>query len=218
MNITRKLDIGDVIECRGTKAKIAKIISQDAFIPKKDVLLDPHIDIEFEDTNGKYRRWRSELDGGKIHYSRDIIINAIKNGVLAEFYEPQIGLFNIPFSDVTSDISNAILTLLENGFGLVCTRDEYDFYTVFCLDSSCARYRKIFKCREFLQDYLYSKGYSYMEYISMDEYAEDGELQGIIDRILEESSSFDEILDGWRVALTIDKGNFMFIEVLDAFK
>lgn len=217
MNITKKLDIGDVIECRGTKAKIAKIISQDAFIPKEGGNVPPYIDIEFEDTNGKYRRWRSELDGGKVYYTKNILINTIKHGVLAEFYEPQIGLFNIPLSDITTDVSEAILTLLKNGFGLSCARDEYDFYTVFCLEDSCSRYRKICKCREFLQDSLYSKGYSYMEYISIDEYADDEELQGVVDSILVESGSFNEILDGWSIALTINKGNFMFIEVLDAF-
>ncbi|MGV3076482.1 hypothetical protein ACEE21_15515, partial [Clostridium baratii] len=164
-----------------------------------------------------YRRWRSELDGGHIYYAKNLFVQSAKRGILSKFYEPRIGLFNIPFSDITADVSELMLKLLKNGYGLTCTNDEYDFYTVFSLEDSCSRYRRISKCREFLQDFLASKGYDYMEYISLDEYADDEELQGIIDCILAESAFLGDTLEGWRVALTIEKGNFMFIEVLDAF-
>lgn len=71
MKFERKLEVGDVIKCKGVKAEIGEILYQDAYFP--DYLPEDrhYIDIEFKDTNGKYRHWKSHLDGGEVIYMVD---------------------------------------------------------------------------------------------------------------------------------------------------
>ena len=67
----RKLKAGDTIICKGIKAEIGEILFQDAYI--EDWVSDnrKYIDIEFKDVNGRYRHWKSHLDGGTIQYKED---------------------------------------------------------------------------------------------------------------------------------------------------
>lgn len=68
-----KLKVGDTIVVKGVSCKIQEIYNQDFYddadsrkygLPDKS-----YIDIEFKDHKGKYRRWRSNVDGGKIIYA-----------------------------------------------------------------------------------------------------------------------------------------------------
>lgn len=64
-NATRAAMPGDIVTCQGIKAKIAAIHYQD-FSPsdRNDGTCD--WDIEFMDTEGNYRHWKSYFDGGSI--------------------------------------------------------------------------------------------------------------------------------------------------------
>lgn len=68
-----KLKVGDTLVVKGISYKIRKIYEQDFYddadsrkynLPDKS-----YIDIEFKDNKGKYHRWRSNVDGGKIIYA-----------------------------------------------------------------------------------------------------------------------------------------------------
>ncbi len=68
-----KLKVGDTIVVMGIFYKIQEIYEQDFYddadsrkynLPDKS-----YIDIEFKDNKGKYHRWRSNADGGKIIYA-----------------------------------------------------------------------------------------------------------------------------------------------------
>lgn len=54
-----KLEPGDTIVCKGIKATIAKITFQEWYD-------DYGFITEFTDTNGKYRSWKQNVDGGKV--------------------------------------------------------------------------------------------------------------------------------------------------------
>lgn len=58
----RKIRPGDIICSHGIKALVLEIFSQHY----KESSYE--IDIEFKDSNGKYRRWRNYLDGGNVEY------------------------------------------------------------------------------------------------------------------------------------------------------
>ena len=65
MKNTRQAQTGDIITCKGIKTVIDKIHYQDFYkSDRNDGTCD--WDIEFEDTNGKYRHWKQYFDGGKI--------------------------------------------------------------------------------------------------------------------------------------------------------
>lgn len=52
-----KLEPGDTIVCKGIRATIKEIKFQEYW--------DSYI-TEFTDTNGNYRSWKQEVDGGKV--------------------------------------------------------------------------------------------------------------------------------------------------------
>jgi hypothetical protein len=58
-NETRRLQVGDIITCKGIKCEIAEIISQD--YSKMDGFCT-----EFIDTKGNYRSWKQWSDGGTV--------------------------------------------------------------------------------------------------------------------------------------------------------
>lgn len=68
-----KLKVGDTIVVKGVSYKIQEIYNQDFYDDadsrKYDLPDKSYIDIEFKDHKGKYRRWRSNVDGGKIIYA-----------------------------------------------------------------------------------------------------------------------------------------------------
>lgn len=82
-SVTRKLREGDIIICQGTRATIGKVLYQSCYIDTTHKMIyekyhksnperyshsedKTYIDIEFTDTYGNYRHWKSELDGGLI--------------------------------------------------------------------------------------------------------------------------------------------------------
>ena len=75
-----ELKVGDYIICKGNKVKIGEVLSQDFYLsyynPERS-----YIDIEFRDTKGKYRHWKSTQDGGTIEYAdpKGDIVDEIKN-------------------------------------------------------------------------------------------------------------------------------------------
>lgn len=73
MNDRPKVKPGDIIICQGIRALIAKIAYQECY-PLGDGKYEWFM--EFTDTKGVYRSWKSELDGGRIilknHYAISI--------------------------------------------------------------------------------------------------------------------------------------------------
>lgn len=56
--VKRQLEVGDTIVCMGIKATIAEIAFQEPWEWRESYYL------EFKDTNGVYRSWKQEYDGG----------------------------------------------------------------------------------------------------------------------------------------------------------
>ena len=74
----RKLEPGDKIICKGNEVTIGGIFDQ--FFDKK------FIDIEFVDDKGRYRTWKSDIDGGKVVYKESKKVNEASYRGLA-YYE-----------------------------------------------------------------------------------------------------------------------------------
>lgn len=68
LTFDRELEIGDTIVCKGIKVEIAEIITQDFF--QGSTYSEPYYDIEFRCPNGKYRRWKSEIDKGYVIFKK----------------------------------------------------------------------------------------------------------------------------------------------------
>lgn len=54
----RQLQVGDIVVCQGIKATIAEIAFQEPYEWRNSWYL------EFKDTDGEYRSWKQEYDGG----------------------------------------------------------------------------------------------------------------------------------------------------------
>lgn len=210
MNILRKLEVGDAITSKGVTAVISKIISQDALIPEKGSLVAPYINIEFVDTKGKYRSWKSESDGGSIDYTGS------EYRFKCDYYDPYCGWYNIPLDDVDGETTKNILSLLEKGFAL-CSHvmDESMYYTIFDLNSHCKKYGQLDVCMGVLEKLLRRYSLNLFTKISLDDYITNSIVQIVIDEVLADSYTYSN--NGWRLALVFDKGYFKFVEVLDAF-
>ena len=67
MVVKRPLVVGDSVKCRGERVTIGKILFQDAYhanLRPGEKGISDYYDIEFEDSKGKYRHWKSNVDGG----------------------------------------------------------------------------------------------------------------------------------------------------------
>ena len=67
MVVKRPLAVGDSVKCRGERVTIGKILSQDAYhanLRPGEKGTSDYYDIEFEDSKGNYRHWKSNIDGG----------------------------------------------------------------------------------------------------------------------------------------------------------
>lgn len=67
MVVKRPLAVGDSVKCRGERVTIGKILSQDAYhanLRPGEKGISDYYDIEFEDSKGNYRHWKSNIDGG----------------------------------------------------------------------------------------------------------------------------------------------------------
>jgi hypothetical protein len=58
-DMKRQLEVGDTIKCKGIVATIAEITFQEPWEWREAWYL------EFTDTNGVYRSWKQNYDGGK---------------------------------------------------------------------------------------------------------------------------------------------------------
>ena len=70
LNSEPKISAGDVVVCKGIRATIAQIFYADRCIEwhnEKEEFVK-YYDVEFKDTNGVHRRWKSYFDGGHIEY------------------------------------------------------------------------------------------------------------------------------------------------------
>lgn len=70
LNSEPEISIGDTIVCRGIHATIAKLYYTFRSV-ELNLETDEYAkcyDVEFVDTNGNYRHWKSYFDGGHIIY------------------------------------------------------------------------------------------------------------------------------------------------------
>lgn len=70
LNSEPEISVGDTIICKGVRATIAELYYSFRCVEwhheKKEFV--KLYDVEFKDTNGKYRHWKSYFDGGHIEY------------------------------------------------------------------------------------------------------------------------------------------------------
>lgn len=72
LNNEPMIGIGDTIHCQGIAAVIAEIYYNDRFIeliPDQEDEYAIFYDIEFRDTNGVLRSWKSIFDGGYAEFT-----------------------------------------------------------------------------------------------------------------------------------------------------
>lgn len=216
MEIKRSLEVGDTIVVRGIKATIKEIISQDAYIPSGES--GYCIDIEFRDTKGKYRNWKSYIDKGTVIYKKEDvnILKEATNSVLGNYYDPYCGRFGIPLKEVDAEKSDVIISLLRSGFAMSIYKDYGGeiSYVIYELAEDTAGYSNINKCKDLLASIIQRFNCKYFSKVSFDNYNES--IQSIIDTVLLESSYFVNQVDGYSIALVCEGDYFKFIEVLDA--
>lgn len=70
LNSEPEISIGDTIICKGIRATIAELYYADRCVEWNDEKNSfvKYYDVEFKDTNGIHRRWKSYFDGGHIEY------------------------------------------------------------------------------------------------------------------------------------------------------
>ena len=61
----RDLQVGDTVICKGIKCEIAEIAWQEPWSWRNSYYL------EFRDTDGVYRSWKQEIDGGGVILKED---------------------------------------------------------------------------------------------------------------------------------------------------
>ena len=61
-----KIQVGTIIECQGITSIVNEIYYSDRFVEEKNGEFNVFYDIEFRDTNGILRSWKSYFDGGRI--------------------------------------------------------------------------------------------------------------------------------------------------------
>lgn len=126
-NMTRKLQVGDYIKCKGIRVEIGEILSQDFY---KDEYIQvnsniegmsdrSYIDIEFKDTYGKYRHWKSNIDGGSFEYRSEEVKPSAKDTFTKLFKEEGMTLeetWNLMYRQHYSatDIMIAVLAVIGN--------------------------------------------------------------------------------------------------------
>lgn len=60
----RDIKYGDRIRCQNVVCTVGEIFYYDKYVEEKNGKYEVFYDIEFRDTNGIYRSWKSYFDGG----------------------------------------------------------------------------------------------------------------------------------------------------------
>ena len=170
-----ELQVGDYIICKGNKVKVAEILAQDFYFcdysPERS-----YIDIEFTDSKGKYRHWKSNLDGGTLEYAGNKDISSLR--LCSSFVD------NIPA--ISSDLKALVRLRLQVGCTLcelaIEVNDHYDSPTVSSICRSLSN-----SVLDYLKDWneylLVSKGMTVGEVenvLSKKEYPEDLICQSLV--------------------------------------
>lgn len=144
---TRDVERGDIINCKGIRAIVDEILFQDLY--NSEDVSRSYADVEFKDQNGKYRHWKSSLDGGYIdYYDNDNLMEEVASDVedvtnecLRELQDNGIDTINrLTYFKVVGD--KAYLYSGCEGYGFVdlnnCSPDEECFANLVngCLDMS----------------------------------------------------------------------------------
>lgn len=69
MMLEKKISVGDSIIAMGIRAKIKELFYSDRYVEMKDGKYQIFYDVEFIDTNGIYRHWKSYFDGGHVEFA-----------------------------------------------------------------------------------------------------------------------------------------------------
>lgn len=213
--------IGDAIICKGIRAEIKEILFQDAYIGD-DIEEDrKYIDIEFIDTQDKYRRWKSSLDGGKVDYkNKNRRLYKEESRVLEKFYEPHCGRYFVYFDEIVSeDIIKGIIHLLINGYVMSVADDGTGgkMYVIFSIEADSEGISGLYACKQRLYNLLHEAGVEYFTSISFKDYKANPKYQSAIDFVLEKACYDVNCVDGWSIAMFVNyEGQFEFVEVLNA--
>ena len=210
--LIRKLEVGDTIVCKGTKATVGEIIYQDAFIPASGV--GSYIEIEFKDIKGNYRNWKSEVDGGDIDYKDISAKRKAMNGYLKSFYDINTGSFLVPFPRITENMIEEIISLLKNGFVMTCnTKNSILYYEICEVGVGCDSYGEISKCKEEYSEYLsrYSNKYFTEIPLNMFNFLN----STMVDNLLFKYSYKIFSKEGYSIALTCSEDSLKFVEIFN---
>lgn len=206
LTVKRELEVGDIIVAKGGKATISSIISQDTYFGSN--YCDDSVNIEFRDSNGNYRSWKSDIDGGYVLYKEDIVPSSLR-----KYYDPYCGRYGIPVKEVNSDISEDIVKLLNIGFCMsMYSNGGEDYYVIFNIKEDCKSYSDIDKCKGLLESLLSKLHMSYFTSVSIEGYTLSYNYQRAVDYVLKESFNVER----YSIVLICKDDRFKFIEVLDA--
>lgn len=125
----RRLVPGDLIECKGTKAWVIRIVSQQVYKNFSGDGKDYYV--EFTDHCGKYRFWKSSEDGGKAIFRKPIYeetgVEEFESrwGILGNYSEGNG--FRVPVSKVSTceSVSTGVLNLISCNYILVKEKSDY---------------------------------------------------------------------------------------------
>lgn len=128
MVVKRPLAVGDSVKCGGERVTIGKILFQDAYhanLRPGEKRISDYYDIEFEDSKGKYRHWKSNVDGGIVvlssHYLETerylSVLNttteclaSIKNLKTALVVSKENGTFKVIFEYKNGSLQSAVVS------------------------------------------------------------------------------------------------------------
>ena len=113
----RKLEPGDKIICKGNEITIGGIFDQ--FFDKK------FIDIEFVDDKGRYRTWKSDIDGGKVVYKESKKVNEASYRGLAYYEYKGCHVRETPSCFVATDEHGTTLGQSMTKYGAEGIIDDY---------------------------------------------------------------------------------------------
>lgn len=128
MVVKRPLAVGDSVKCGGERVTIGKILFQDAYhanLRPGEKGISDYYDIEFEDSKGNYRHWKSNVDGGIVvlssHYintekylsafttTTEYLVN-VKNLTSVLVISKENGTFKVIFEYKNGSLQSAVVS------------------------------------------------------------------------------------------------------------